>query len=88
MEMKHVEKNFKCDGWQCDQLGIMKHSPQGTPVTSGTWFRFSTERGGEPLDFCSKKCLCNRIENQGMTPQTILTIRHSFIENVGAKDGS
>lgn len=44
-------------------------------------FEYDTQGCGVPLDFCSKKCLCERLVQQGITLQTVITIKPSHIEN-------
>ena len=83
MEIQQLKQHFKCDGWQCDQLGVIRFSKAGgTVISSGTWYKFKTQGCGVALDFCSKKCLCQRVMNEGMNPQTVITIETSWIENV------
>ena len=83
MEIKSLKTSFKCDGFNCDQLGVIRYSSTGgTVISSGTWYTYRTQGCGVTLDFCSKKCLCEKVKNQGMTPQTVITIQASWIENV------
>lgn len=82
MEIKQLKQHFKCDGWQCDQLGVIRFNETSRIIKShGTWFKYDTQGCGIPLDFCSKKCLCERVDQQGMTLQTVITIKSSYIEN-------
>lgn len=82
MEIRSLRKSFKCDGLNCDQLGVIRYSSVGgTVISRGTWYSFATQGGGVSLDFCSKKCLCEKVSNEGMTPQTVITIKTSWVEN-------